>query len=74
MPYVIAAIVGIFVIILLSCIRIVPQATEYVLEFLGKYKTTWSAGIHFKIPILEKVSKKVTLKEFEEMISLILEV
>ncbi|MBQ4323035.1 MAG: SPFH/Band 7/PHB domain protein, partial [Clostridia bacterium] len=63
MPYVIAAIVGIFVIILLSCIRIVPQATEYVLEFLGKYKTTWSAGIHFKIPILEKVSKKVTLKE-----------
>ena len=50
-------------IIIFSCIRIVPQATEYVTEFLGKYKTTWSAGLHLKIPILERISKKVTLKE-----------
>ena len=49
--------------ILISCIRIVPQATEYVIEFLGKYKATWSAGLHFKIPILEKVAKRITLKE-----------
>ncbi len=46
-----------------SCVRIVPQATEYVIEFLGKYKTTWSAGFHLKIPILERIAKKITLKE-----------
>ncbi len=44
-------------------IKIVPQATEYVIEFLGKYKTTWSAGLHIKIPVLEKIAKKITLKE-----------
>ncbi len=54
--------VAIFVILLVN-IRIVPQAHEYVIEFLGKYKATWSAGFHIKIPLLEKVSKKVTLKE-----------
>lgn len=43
---------------ILSCIRIVPQATEYVIEFLGKYKTTWTAGFHVKIPFLERISKK----------------
>jgi len=43
--------------------KIVPQAHEYVIEFLGKYKTTWSAGFHVKIPVLEKIAKKVTLKE-----------
>ena len=43
--------------------KIVPQAHEYVIEFLGKYKTTWSAGFHVKIPLLEKISKRVTLKE-----------
>ena len=50
-------------VIILANIKIVPQAHEYVLEFLGKYQTTWSAGIHVKIPILQKISKKVTLKE-----------
>ena len=44
-------------------IKIVPEATEYVIEFLGKYKTTWSAGLHIKIPLLERISKKITLKE-----------
>ncbi|MBR3908799.1 MAG: SPFH/Band 7/PHB domain protein [Clostridia bacterium] len=58
---IIAAVVS--VILLLSCLRVVPQANEYVLEFLGKYKTTWSAGLHIKIPVLEKVAKRVTLKE-----------
>ena len=50
-------------VIIISCIRIVPQATQDVVEFLGKYKTTWDAGIHLKIPILEKVAKRITLKE-----------
>ncbi|MBR2448305.1 MAG: SPFH/Band 7/PHB domain protein [Clostridia bacterium] len=61
-PFLITAAV-VIVILLLSCLRVVPQANEYVLEFLGKYKTTWSAGLHIKIPVLEKVAKRVTLKE-----------
>ena len=56
-------ILTVVVILLFSCLRIVPQATEYVIEFLGKYKITWSAGLHFKIPVLERVSNKITLKE-----------
>ncbi len=44
-------------------IKIVPQAHEYVIEFLGKYKRTWTAGIHFRIPLLERIAKKVTTKE-----------
>lgn len=51
------------IIIIIPNVRIVPQATEYVIEFLGKYKATWSAGLHVKIPFLEKISKKITLKE-----------
>lgn len=43
--------------------KIVPQAHEYVIEFLGKYNTTWSAGFHVKLPFLERISKRVTLKE-----------
>ncbi|MBQ7329723.1 MAG: SPFH/Band 7/PHB domain protein [Oscillospiraceae bacterium] len=48
---------------ILANAKIVPQAHEYVIEFLGKYKTTWSAGFHVKIPVVEKIAKKVTLKE-----------
>ena len=51
------------VIIIIKCISIVPQATEYVIEFLGKYKCTWSAGLRFKIPFVERIAKKITLKE-----------
>lgn len=61
MPFLIIFIV-LFLIFVLN-VRVVPQATEYVIEFLGKYKTTWSAGLHVKIPLLEKISKKITLKE-----------
>ena len=56
-------IIAIFVILLVTCLRIVPQANEYVIERLGKYQTTWSAGIHFLIPIIDRVAKKITLKE-----------
>ena len=51
------------VFILISCLKIVPQATEYVIEFLGKYRVTWSAGLHFLIPFFERIGKRVTLKE-----------
>ncbi len=50
-------------IIIIPNVRVVPQAHEYVIEFLGKYKTTWGAGLHFKVPLIEKISKKITLKE-----------
>ncbi len=48
---------------ILANAKIVPQAHEFVIEFLGKYKTTWSAGFHVKIPFLERIAKRVTLKE-----------
>ncbi len=49
--------------ILVSNVRIVPQAMQYVVESLGKYKTTWDAGVHVKSPLIERISKKITLKE-----------
>ena len=51
------------VLILVSCIKIVPQAYAYVVERLGAYQGTWSVGLHFKMPFLDKVAKKVNLKE-----------
>lgn len=44
-------------------IRIVPQARAYVIERLGAYKASWSVGLHFKIPLIDRVAKKVSLKE-----------
>ena len=49
--------------VLASCIRIVPQAYAVVLERLGAYKATWSTGIHFKVPLIERVARRVNLKE-----------
>ncbi len=55
-----------FVVILLllaSCVKIVPQASAYVVERLGAYQGTWSVGLHFKVPIIDKVGRKINLKE-----------
>ncbi len=49
--------------VLIANIKIVPQATAQVVERLGTYRTTWSNGIHFKIPFIEKIAKKITLME-----------
>lgn len=46
-----------------SCFKIVPQAYAYVVERLGAYQATWSVGFHFKLPIIDKVAKKINLKE-----------
>ncbi len=51
------------VLILLSCIKIVPQAHAYVVERLGAYQQTWSVGLHIKVPFIDKVAKRVVLKE-----------
>ena len=56
-------IIGIIVVFIFLCLRVVPQATEHVIERLGKYNKTWEAGLHFLIPIIDRVAKKVTLKE-----------
>lgn len=53
----------VLIICLFYTIRIVPQTEEYVIEFLGRYKTTWGAGIHVLIPVLERVACKATSKE-----------
>ncbi len=53
----------IIVALICLCLRIVPQANEYVIERLGKYCKTWGAGLHILIPIIDRVAKKVTLKE-----------
>ena len=53
----------ILLLILASCLKIVPQAHAYVIERLGAYQGTWSVGFHIKMPIIDKVAKKVILKE-----------
>ena len=62
MPFVIGIIVLILLIVV-SCIKIVPQANSYVVERLGTYQDTWSVGLHFKTPFIDKIAKKVNLKE-----------
>ena len=63
MTYVLIAIIVLFLIVVFANICIVPQANQYIIEFLGKYRTTWDAGLHVKIPFVEKIAKKVSLKE-----------
>lgn len=61
----IAVIIAVVVILIIiaNCIKIVPQAQAFVIERLGGYKETWSVGLHFKMPLIDKVAKKVLLKE-----------
>ena len=54
---------AIIVVLVVANIKIVPQAHAYVIERLGAYSTTWSVGLHIKIPLIERVANKVTLKE-----------
>ena len=57
------AIIVIVIWIIAGCIKIVPQAQAFVIERLGGYKETWSVGLHFKMPLIDKVAKRVILKE-----------
>lgn len=56
-------IIVIALLLLTSCIKIVPQAKALVIERLGAYQATWSVGLHFKLPIIERVARRVDLKE-----------
>ena len=62
-PILIAIILIVELMILVSCIKIVPQATAMVVERLGGYKCTWSVGLHLKAPFIDRVAKRVVLKE-----------
>ncbi len=59
----IVALLIILLIVLASCIKIVPQAEAYVVERLGGYQATWGVGIHLKMPIIDKIARRVILKE-----------
>lgn len=63
MVEILLVILFIVIVILATNVRIVPQACAYVIERLGGYDTTWGVGLHFKIPFLDRVAKKVNLKE-----------
>ena len=60
---VILALIAIVIGLLVTNIRIVPQARAYVVERLGAYHGTWQVGLHFKVPLIDKISRKVSLKE-----------
>ena len=60
---VIGVLVVVLLLILVSCIKIVPQAQAYVIERLGAYQGTWDVGFHVKLPIIDRVARRVNLKE-----------
>lgn len=63
MEVLVISLVVLVLLILVSCIKIVPQAQAYVVERLGAYQGTWSVGLHVKIPFLDRIARKVNLKE-----------
>ena len=63
MQLVILVIIVLILLLLASCIKIVPQANAYVVERLGAYQGTWSVGLHIKVPLIDKVAKRINLKE-----------
>ena len=62
MPYLIVLLV-VVVIVMISCVNVVPQAHAYVVERLGGYQATWDVGIHFKVPFIDRIAKRILLKE-----------
>ena len=63
MEIILIAVILILIWVAISCIKIVPQAQAYVVERLGAYQGTWSVGFHFKVPFIDKVARRVNLKE-----------
>ncbi len=61
--FVVVFLIVLFILILVSCIKIVPQAQAYVVERLGAYQETWGVGFHIKLPIIDRVARRVNLKE-----------
>ena len=63
MGYFLVVVIILLLVIAASCVKIVPQANAYVVERLGAYQGTWSVGLHIKMPVIDKVAKKINLKE-----------
>lgn len=63
MGYFVVVVIILLLAVAASCVKIVPQAFAYVVERLGAYQGTWSVGLHIKLPIIDKVAKKINLKE-----------
>ena len=63
MWWIVLALVIVLLLILASCIKVVPQAQAYIFERLGAYQATWSVGVHVKIPFFDRVARRVNLKE-----------
>ncbi|MBP5701920.1 MAG: paraslipin, partial [Lachnospiraceae bacterium] len=63
MPVLVGILVVLFLGVLVSCIKVVPQANAYIVERLGAYQSTWSVGLHLKLPFFDKVARRVNLKE-----------
>ncbi len=60
---IIIGIIVVLIVLLISCIKVVPQAHAYVIERLGAYHSTWGVGIHFKLPMIDRIAKRVSMKE-----------
>ena len=63
MIWVIIAVIVLFLVLIITNIRIVPQSDAYVIERLGAYHKTWNVGLHVKMPLIDRIGKKVSLKE-----------
>lgn len=63
MEYVVFIFIALILVVAVSCVKIVPQAHAYVVERLGGFQATWNVGIHIKLPLIDKIARKVVLKE-----------
>ena len=63
MIWVLIAVIVLFLVLIITNIRIVPQSDAYVIERLGAYHKTWNVGLHVKMPLIDRIGKKVSLKE-----------
>jgi len=63
MPYVFIVAIVLIMILIITNIRIVPQSDSYVIERLGAYHATWNVGLHVKMPLIDRIAKRVSLKE-----------
>ncbi len=63
MIFIIAAIIVVVLVLIIANIRIVPQSEAYVIERLGAYANTWQVGLHVKVPFIDRIAKKMSLKE-----------
>ena len=63
MIYVLITVAVLVMILIITNIRIVPQSNAFVIERLGAYQGTWNVGLHVKVPFIDRIAKKVSLKE-----------